>query len=1173
MKTLRIIFGIAAFSMFAGACTNEVELPFTESEYRLTATIEGSPETRTTLGPETYGISKVLWSEGDKIGIRVDNDDSFNSFILVEGAGTGRAVFSGYGSGSKYVAVYPFSSITEIGDDDASIVLPSVQAYTEGSFSSGSYPMVAVSGSSDLEFRNLCSVLKVSMTGHHAVTGLMFRSNDSSVKVSGPATITFSDPANPVLTMSKEGCDSLTVNVGEILLDNSIPKDFYLVLPAQTYKGGFTLRVYTTTGYMDKKLTSDFTMKRAQKHDAKPFAVKLDVGVEPSDALAGSGTEDDPFLISSLEDIMLMRESVNNGGSINSLDGKAVPAADACYLLTEDLDLSPLCGAGTGKNWIPIGGYEYDGGIPFAGSFDGGGHEISNLYLDDGSSYYVGFIGSLRGSVRNLTISGYIHCSYGSGMLVGYAMDYSLIENCVTKGFFEGDSNAGGIVGYSRSDVKYCRNEAEVHGDWSVGGIGGVLSGSIVDHCTNVGRIVCDYENAGGIAGEVNGAMILDCINYGEVSGAKSVGGLGGSMLQSGKVLNCINYGIVNAEENLGGILGKVSSLMTSTNSASTVANCINIGKVRFGGGKYGGILAGFIGMPDGENPVSDEPLTNAWVMNSYWLTGCGEGVSAAVGGGQGLAENDFSLTDGQLKGVTFGGVLYTDSNGNSYDHLLDALNAGAVEWGNKCKATLSGWEYPSAGSYPGVTDLAAQMPGMYKPVFELEGKEFVFNLNGGEFEVTVTASHEYSVTGLPGWVAATSVDPVPNKPHTRIHHFSVAANKSGKDRNCAIEFTNSEGRTYKVRVSQKGPYLNVSATETSFFSSGGSKTITVSSSMDWTVTEGEQTDWYSVSPKTGYGDGGVTITVKENHDSDARGGYIFIAAADGSIRYKISFAQSGAIGEENDDWKDLPFFHQSVIMRFTATWCQWCPYMGNAITRAQELYPGKIQHLAMHGSNSDLEFAQTERLFSFYDGGGYPTGVVDGRAKVDNNTELESAAANLVRICKETEETYGAASGLAIRSSASGSKVSIDLTGYFKYAGDYKITVMLLEDGIVNYQQFGSDRIENYVHNNVPRVAATNILGEDFKVVENLSKREFHYDVAVPAVCKIENMRVFAYIHRPFGNMPRKQTGNYGDYFIDNCATASVGDVLKVALVGDTGGGGEEGQGNEGVTPGGEIK
>lgn len=1173
MKTQRFIIGIAALSMLAGACTNEVEIPFAGSDFRLTATIEGSPETRTTLGPEKYGVSKVLWSEGDKIGVRIDNDGDVLSFGLVDGAGTGLAVFSGPGSGSDYVAVYPYEIVTGIEGREASVILPCEQSYTEGSFSSRSYPMTAVSGSSDLKFRNLCSILKVSMTGTHTVTRLVFRSNDSKVKVSGPAVVSLSDPDNPVLTMSEDACDSLVVNLDGIFLDRDTPKDFFLVLPTQTYKGGFTVRVYTTSGYMDKVLDRDFTMKRATKHDATPFAVKLDSGVDPSDALAGNGTEEDPFLISSVGDIMLMRDLVNAGGDIYTLEGKPVPAVDAFYLLTEDLDLSPLCSEKTGKNWIPIGGYEYNGDIPFSGVFDGGGHKVSNLYYNDAVTSFVGFVGCLAGTVRNLTVSGFVRASFTTGLLAGYTMYNSIIANCVSTGRVEAVNGVGGLVGGGGGDLEYCRNEAEVRSSWTCGGIVGTFSGSLISHCTNVGTVTSDYNYCGGIVGDLNGCKATDCVNYGDVSGRSLVGGIAGYMVQGSKVLNCVNYGTVSGKENVGGIGGRLSPLYGSHNGATTIANCLNIGTVKPGDSESGGTLAGFLGLIEGDELLDDDIITNAWVMNSYWLLGCGDGVSTATAGGTGLAESNFGLTDAQFKGAAYDGVLYTDGQGNTYDHLIDALNAGAAEWGKKGKVTLSGWEQASSGSYPSTTDLAAQLPGQYKPVFEIDAGEFTFNVNGGQFEVTVTSSEEYSITGLPDWVSQTSSASVPNKSHTRILGFTVAVNKTGKERKCTVEFTNTSGNVLKVKVSQKEPYMTISATEASFFSSGGSKTIAVSSSIDWIVTPGGQEDWYSVSPKSGYGDGGVTITVRENTGADARGGYINIAAADGSIRYKVSFVQSGSTGGESDDWKDLPFFHQSVIMRFTATWCLWCPYMGNAITRAQALYPGKIQHLAMHGSASDLEFAGTERMFSFYDGGGYPTGMVDGRAKVNNNTDIEEAAANFVRICKETEDTYGAASGLAIRSSAAGQRVSIDLTGYFKKAGDYKITVLLVEDAIVNKQQFGSDLIENYVHNGVPRVAVSNVLGDDFTVAEDISKRDFHYDATVPSVCKIENLRVLAYIHRTFGTMPRLQTGNYGDYFIDNCATAPVGDVLQVALVGDTGGGGGGGQGNEGVTPGGEIE
>ena len=1171
MKILRIIFGIAVFSVMAGACISEVELPLTDSECRLTAVIEESPETRTTLGPELYGASKVLWTEGDRIGIFLDTEEGVHPFNLVEGAGTGQAVFSGYGSGSRYTAVYPLSIASGMGDGEVYVTLPYEQDYSEGTFSSGSYPMVAVSNSSDLSFRNLCSVLKISMTGRHAVTGLVFRTNDSSVKVSGPATVSLSDPDKPVLTMSPDGCDSLKLVVNGVVLDDEKPTDFYLVLPAQAYKGGFTVRVITETGYMEKSLDTDFTMQRARKHDARQFELKLDEGVDPSKTLAGTGTAEDPLLIGSLGDLLTMRTSVNAHGFIINDEGIKIEAGNAHYLLTADLDLSPLCGPETGKSWTPISDNNADDVADFYGTFDGGGHEISHLYFEDHTYGYAGLFGVLCGTVRNLTVSGNINVRSFAGLVAYLTRDGSLVENCVTKGSVSGFTLVGGIVGECLGDIMYSRNEAEVQGTSSIGGIAGYLYYNDMGHCTNTGNVT-GREEVGGLAGQVICGTLTDFVNYGRVEGDYKVGGAFGFGSQSAKIHNGVNYGDVKGADYVGALGGYISSYATVWYGPTVIANCINFGRVEATEGGFAGLLAGFAGLADGEEPYGDELVSHAWVKNCYWLSGISS--LPVTGGGQGIVESNFALTDEVLKGAKYDGVLYESTKGNTYDCLIDALNAGAVEWGADSKCTLSAWEYSAPGSYPSVSDLKAQMPGSETAVFEVVGKSFVFNVNGGSFEVEVTSSLDYSAVDLPDWIREVSAVAYVNTPHTKVHTFEVAVNKSGKARKCSFAFKNSAGSVRKVNVEQKEPYLTISETEAGFYAIGGSKSIVISSSIDWVVTPGDADSWYSVSPREGYGDGTVTITVSENTDPLARGSHILISAADGSVEHTVTFIQSGAVVEtEDESWKELPFYHKSVIMRFTATWCQFCPYMGSAISRAQELYPDKIYHLALHGSESDLEFYPANDLYKFYGGSGWPTGVVDGRSRVANNLDVEEAAANFVRLCKETEDTYGTVSGLAIRSSASGNRVSIDLTGYFKVAGEYKITVLLLEDGIVNYQENGG---KDYVHNHVVRASASNVFGDLFTIDKDLSKREFHYNAAVPPGCKTENMRVLAYIHRTFGAYPRLQSANYGDFFIDNSADAPVGELIKVALVGETGNGGGEsggGEGNEGVTPGGEIK
>ena len=266
---------------------------------------------------------------------------------------------------------------------------------------------------------------------------------------------------------------------------------------------------------------------------------------------------------------------------------------------------------------------------------------------------------------------------------------------------------------------------------------------------------------------------------------------------------------------------------------------------------------------------------------------------------------------------------------------------------------------------------------------------------------------------------------------------------------------------------------------------------------------------------------------------------------------------------EDPVGWQSMPFHHQSLIMRFTGTWCGWCPYMNKAVSIAQEQYPGKLQHLALH-SGGDLDFLDTSSLIYQYGITGFPTGIVDGRICVENTRYPEVTATGLVDAFLQTEKEYPTVSAAAICSELMGNALVIDVRSYFKEAGAYKITVLLLEDGIINPQAGGEDP---YVHNSVARLSVTDIRGELFDIEADNTTRDFHYETTVPSGCVVGNMRVLVYYQRKFGALPVIQTdGSYGDFFVDNCATASLGTVKPVEL--DQSGGG----GNEGITPGDDI-
>lgn len=1172
MKNLRIIPSIAVLTLLACACLPDVELPLQPQENLLTATIGSDPATKTSLSTEEDNYSKVLWTKGDQLGVFVDGVPNLYTYTLVSGAGRSEAVFSGFGTGASYIAVYPCTAVTGLSGETVSVDLPLEQAFTNGSFGNGSNPMVAVSNNTALPFRNLCAVLKVSMTGHHNVTSLVFRPNDKNVKVAGPATISLADPDHPVLTVSEGGCDSLVLNTGVVMLDDETPTDFYLVLPAQTYKGGFTVRVNTVTGYMDKRLDTDITLERARKYDARPFAVKLDVGVDPSSVLEGGGTEKHPFLIRSLDDLLLMQGAVNAAGKVKSANGGVVEANTAYYLLTDDIDLSPVCSAPAGKSWTPIGNlYESDEN-KFFGFFDGGGHRISNLYIKWKTpasgvipTTYVGLFGqSKNGEIKNLTVDGEIDAEYSyAGLIAGFA---DRVVNCIAEGSIEA-LGGGGIVGMTDNSsgaiISHCINRASIVTD--SGEIGGITSRCwvvyIVD-CVNEGDLSIRWGwggCVGGMIGYLNAGGVYNCTNKGMISGVSSIGGIAGEALQASQIYNCLNAGDIIGRDKVGGICGYLSAMNAMwLNEPTTVANCLNVGTVIHS--ESDGVVPEQFGALVGFNGISDESWWDpeekrfALVKNSWWLydEASGKGMKEGVGTSTGQIVNIAPLTLSQLGGVQ------------------DALNAGAFGLETPLSEPLAGWELDEEKGYPVLTDLPAQKPGEETAVFSVSEESFQVLAYGGSVQVTVLSSLDYQVESLPGWIQEESVQHYENQPHKRTFVFKILANDGESARRGAIRFINTAGTPKEIVVNQSAPYLTVSESPLVFTEFGGTVRVVVLSSIGWQAFT--DASWLSVTPAAGEGDGTVSVRAAGNETSLARGASVSVRSADGSIIRTIPIVQSGKSGSGSGDWENRPFYHQSLAMRFTATWCGWCPRMNRTISRAQELYPDKIVHLAIHGGGSNLDFLAGEPLHVQYMITGRPSGIVDGRVFVDNG-DVEPTAARFVQAARETEEVYGTSSGVAIRSSVFNQAATVNVDAYFKTAGDYRITVLLLEDGIIDEQEdYENGHHAQYVHNHIARVALTEILGEAVTVSEDLSQRSFSYSATVPSYCDVSNMRVLVYIQKAFGSTPRIQSFNYGDYYVDNCAVVKLGDDLPLMLEGG-GGGGSEGGGNEDIIPGSEIK
>ena len=265
-KIIYLVLGVLAF-VLAGCQTIDQLSPYRG----LTAVIEGAQDTKTSIFPSSLSSSDVLWSDGDEIGVFIDDSLEPATFTLATGAGSKVATFTGEGNGDSYIAFYPQSMLDSRWNNTINFDLPAEQEYVLGTFADNAFPMIAASNSSQLQFKNLCSVVRISMVGSQTISKIVFTANDPSVKVSGPASVDVSASGEPKLVMDSDASNSVTLNTGNVQLSETSPTEFYFVLPPQTYKGGFTVSIYSGDVCMEKKYESDFTMVRSRLHKADLF--------------------------------------------------------------------------------------------------------------------------------------------------------------------------------------------------------------------------------------------------------------------------------------------------------------------------------------------------------------------------------------------------------------------------------------------------------------------------------------------------------------------------------------------------------------------------------------------------------------------------------------------------------------------------------------------------------------------------------------------------------------------------------------------------------------------------------------------------------------------------------------------------------------------------------------
>ena len=181
----------------------------------------------------------------------------------------------------------------------------------------------------------------------------------------------------------------------------------------------------------------------------------------------------------------------------------------------------------TGNGWEPIG----NNSDRFTGIFHGGGHTLSNLFIDRANN--AGLFGFSTGTIKNVGLVD-VNIS-GSGYYVGGLVGRTdgEVSNCYVTGQVKSTGWAGGLVGENRNTIR-----------------------------TSYARVsIDDTKDGGGLVG-VNYGTLLSCYARGSVNTSNHAGGLIAWNAGSGSVRHCYTTASVssNTDNRTGGFAGRMNA-------------------------------------------------------------------------------------------------------------------------------------------------------------------------------------------------------------------------------------------------------------------------------------------------------------------------------------------------------------------------------------------------------------------------------------------------------------------------------------------------------------------------------------------------------------------------------------------------------------------------------------
>ena len=190
-------------------------------------------------------------------------------------------------------------------------------------------------------------------------------------------------------------------------------------------------------------------------------------------------------------------------------------------------------------------------------------------------------------------------------------------------------------------------------------------------------------------------------------------------------------------------------------------------------------------------------------------------------------------------------------------------------------------------------------------------------------------------------------------------------------------------------------------------------------------------------------------------------GEWTFVAEIDGTESEPVVISAI-VIADEGKD-----FFRRSLILDFTGTWCVNCPKLEETIEEIMAARPGRIVPVSVHCLSIDPMYVKPlsdDLVAKFKVQNICPTAITD----LDIESRITDHFQELLPLhIDRLLEARGAAAGVRIESVLDGDNYTLKAEMKAVRDGEYTLSVLVLEDGIVASQTGGS---KDHIHNNVLR-------------------------------------------------------------------------------------------------------